>query len=221
MRSPLAGRTGKAGGADGTAVGSRQPPTSVSLTAEETFDGRFAAELRLWDAIDDGTLCPFQYFGVHDDVDLTGVRWARGHYDLSELENVYTGNDMRLAKVLKGPRYKKQDYLDTIFLVSKLMKMLRTEGPIALEPHVEDPKSSAVFADYPRLLADHTLVNLIAVILLLLWIYYKAFVFLLGGEVAETYDLMRMRRFLPGMIRSRAFIFVDEGRLAERQYFKH
>jgi len=36
--------------------------------------------------------------------------------------------------------------------------------------------------------------NLIAVLLLLLWIYYTAYVFLLGGEVAETYDLMRMRR---------------------------
>ena len=67
-----------------------------------------------------------------------------------------------MAKVLKGPKYKKQDYLDTIFLVSKLMKMLRTDGPIALEPHVEDPKSSAIFAEYPRLLADHTLINLIA-----------------------------------------------------------
>jgi chemotaxis protein MotA len=64
-------------------------------------------------------------------------------------------------KVVKGPKYKKQDYLDTIFLVSKLMKMLRTEGPIALEPHVEDPASSAIFAEYPRLLADHTLINLI------------------------------------------------------------
>ncbi|HWC72773.1 MAG TPA: YihY/virulence factor BrkB family protein [Gemmatimonadales bacterium] len=39
-----------------------------------------------------------------------------------------------------------------------------------------------------------TSANLIAVLLLLLWIYYTAFVFLLGGEVAETYDLMRMRR---------------------------
>ena len=66
------------------------------------------------------------------------------------------------AKIFKGPKYKKQDYLDTIFLVSKLMKMLRTEGPIALEPHVEDPKSSALFAEYPRLLADHALINLIA-----------------------------------------------------------
>eukprot|EP01037_Dinobryon_pediforme_P022710 gene22710-23947_t len=67
-----------------------------------------------------------------------------------------------LMKVFKGPKYKKQDYLDVIFLVSKLMKMLRTEGPIALEPHVEDPASSAVFAEYPRLLSDHTLTNLIA-----------------------------------------------------------
>ncbi|MEH3122895.1 MAG: flagellar motor stator protein MotA [Sphingomonas phyllosphaerae] len=67
-----------------------------------------------------------------------------------------------LGKVFKGPVYKKQDYLDVIFLVSKLMKMLRMEGPIALEPHVEDPKSSAVFAEYPKLLKDHTLVNLIA-----------------------------------------------------------
>jgi chemotaxis protein MotA len=64
-------------------------------------------------------------------------------------------------KVVKGPKYKKQDYLDTIFLVSKLMKMLRTEGPIALEPHVEDPASSAIFAEYPRLLADPSLINLI------------------------------------------------------------
>src|SRR5258706_400393 len=67
-----------------------------------------------------------------------------------------------LAKIFKGPKYGKQDYLDTIFLLSKLMKMLRTEGPIALEPHVEDPNSSAIFAQYPRLLSDHALVNLIA-----------------------------------------------------------
>ena len=67
-----------------------------------------------------------------------------------------------MGKIFKGPKYKKQDYLDVIFLVSKLMKMLRPEGPIALEPHVEDPKSSSVFAEYPRLVADHTLVNLIA-----------------------------------------------------------
>ncbi|MET0238619.1 MAG: flagellar motor stator protein MotA [Sphingobium sp.] len=66
-----------------------------------------------------------------------------------------------LAKVFKGPAYKKQDYLDCIFLVSKLMKMLRVEGPVALEPHIEDPKGSAVFGEYPKLLKDSALIHLI------------------------------------------------------------
>jgi len=36
--------------------------------------------------------------------------------------------------------------------------------------------------------------NVVALILFLLWVYYTAYLFLLGGEVAETYDLVRMRR---------------------------
>ena len=66
-----------------------------------------------------------------------------------------------LAKVFKGPQYKKQDYLDCIFLVSKLMKMLKTEGPVAVEPHIEDPANSTLFSEYPRLLKDQVLVHLI------------------------------------------------------------
>jgi chemotaxis protein MotA len=67
-----------------------------------------------------------------------------------------------LGKVFKGPAYKKQDYLDCIFLVSKLMKMLRVDGPVAVEPHIEDPASSSIFSEYPKLLKDKTLVHLIS-----------------------------------------------------------
>ena len=66
-----------------------------------------------------------------------------------------------LGKVFKGPKYKKQDYLDCILLVSTLMKMMRTEGPVAVEPHIEDPKNSTIFQQYPKLLTDDTLVHLI------------------------------------------------------------
>jgi chemotaxis protein MotA len=66
-----------------------------------------------------------------------------------------------LGKIFKGPTYRKQDYLETIFLVSSLMKMLRTDGPVALEPHIEDPQSSPIFNQYPKLLKDQTLVHLI------------------------------------------------------------
>ena len=49
----------------------------------------------------------------------------------------------------------------------------------------------ARFVTFDRLASD---ANLIAFLLFILWIYYTAYVFLLGGEVAETYDLIRMRR---------------------------
>jgi chemotaxis protein MotA len=67
-----------------------------------------------------------------------------------------------MGKIFKGPRYARQDYLDCIFLVARLMKMLRTDGPVAVEPHIEDPKSSAIFGEYPKLLQDDILVHLIA-----------------------------------------------------------
>lgn len=47
------------------------------------------------------------------------------------------------------------------------------------------------FVTFDRVASD---ANLIGVLLFILWIYYTAYVFLLGGEVAETYDLIRMRR---------------------------
>jgi len=83
---------------------------------------------------------------------------------------ILAGNSMKevkqlgggVMKIFKGPKYNKKDYLDTIFLVSSLMKMLRTDGPVALEPHIEDPKSSSIFGQYPKLLKDTTLVHLIS-----------------------------------------------------------
>ncbi|MCQ2531056.1 MAG: DUF3427 domain-containing protein [Lachnospiraceae bacterium] len=59
----------------------------------EYFDGRIAAEIRLPEAIERKLLCPFQYFGVSDDVDLSQVKWTRGGYDKSELSNIFSLNN--------------------------------------------------------------------------------------------------------------------------------
>ena len=56
------------------------------------FDHRVAAEIRLPEAIDRKLLCPFQYFGVSDTVDLTDLHWVRGGYDKHELSNLYSMN---------------------------------------------------------------------------------------------------------------------------------
>ena len=65
------------------------------------------------------------------------------------------------GKVFKGPKYKKDDYLSTIFVVSKIMKTLKSEGAVALEAHIENPEASAIFGEYPALLKDHDLLHLI------------------------------------------------------------
>ena len=77
-----------------------QPKILLGLTATpermdgksilDYFDGRIAAEIRLPEAIDRKLLCPFQYFGVADTVDLTDLRWVRGGYDKSQLSNLYS-----------------------------------------------------------------------------------------------------------------------------------
>jgi superfamily II DNA or RNA helicase len=54
------------------------------------FENRIAAEIRLPEAIDRKLLCPFQYFGVTDSVDLDSLRWSVGGYDKGELSRIYT-----------------------------------------------------------------------------------------------------------------------------------
>ena len=73
------------------------------------FGGRMASEVRLWEAIDEGELVPFQYFGIHDDVSLAALEWKRGGYVSDELDNVYTGNDFRVLKILEAIRTRVTD----------------------------------------------------------------------------------------------------------------
>jgi uncharacterized BrkB/YihY/UPF0761 family membrane protein len=49
----------------------------------------------------------------------------------------------------------------------------------------------ANFATFERVLSN---ANAIALLLFVLWVYLMAFIFVAGGEVAQTYDLMRRQR---------------------------
>ena len=83
------------------------PERTDGADVREWFDGRTAVELRLWEALEQGLLAPFQYFGLHDDVALEQVRWKRGRgYDVTELTNVYTGDDHRVRLILQAVRDK-------------------------------------------------------------------------------------------------------------------
>jgi superfamily II DNA or RNA helicase len=68
----------------------------------EWFDERIAVELRLWEAIDQGFLVPFQYFGVADGTNLSQLTWRRGGYAPEELSDLLTNDDLRVAKLLEA-----------------------------------------------------------------------------------------------------------------------
>lgn len=60
------------------------------------FGNRFAAEIRLPEALEEKLLCPFHYFGVADPIAINGEQfWRNGKYDASALENVYVLDNVR------------------------------------------------------------------------------------------------------------------------------
>ncbi|WP_328845943.1 DUF3427 domain-containing protein [Streptomyces sp. NBC_00258] len=73
---------------------------------DEFFEGRIAAEMRLWEALENDLLCPFHYFGIPDGTDLTNLGWQKGTYADRELGNLYTGDHARARIVVKQIRDK-------------------------------------------------------------------------------------------------------------------
>ena len=65
------------------------------------------------------------------------------------------------AKVFSGPKFKQQDYVDVLCLMFALLKLTKTKGVIAVEPHIEKPADSKLFQAYPKIAADHFALDLI------------------------------------------------------------
>ncbi|MGH8156083.1 MAG: flagellar motor stator protein MotA [Rhodanobacteraceae bacterium] len=66
-----------------------------------------------------------------------------------------------VGSLVKGPTYRQQDYVDLLSLLYDIFAVMRKQGVLALEQHIEDPQSSPVFSAYPRLLREHCLVEFI------------------------------------------------------------
>ncbi|WP_179374731.1 DUF3427 domain-containing protein [Winogradskyella wichelsiae] len=66
----------------------------------EDFDNKIAAEIRLPEAMNRKLLCPFQYFGITDSIDLSNVKWIKGRYVASELTDIYTESDRRVGEII-------------------------------------------------------------------------------------------------------------------------
>ncbi|HVO03259.1 MAG TPA: flagellar motor stator protein MotA [Candidatus Cybelea sp.] len=60
-----------------------------------------------------------------------------------------------LKRSLKGPTYKKKDYVELLSLLYQVFRLAKTKGMLALEQHVEKPDESTLFAQFPAILKNH------------------------------------------------------------------
>jgi len=84
-----------------TATPERSDGQSLGPYFDPRPDGSPAVSLRLWDALDQQLLAPFEYYATADDTDLTAVEWGRGS-EIAQLSNVISGNDIRARTVVNA-----------------------------------------------------------------------------------------------------------------------
>jgi chemotaxis protein MotA len=60
---------------------------------------------------------------------------------------------------LTGGGPKKKDYEELLHMMFRLFQIFRKDGPQAVEKHIENPKESDIFKDYPSFLKNHHAVH--------------------------------------------------------------
>ncbi|WP_114953957.1 flagellar motor stator protein MotA [Sphingosinicella terrae] len=66
-----------------------------------------------------------------------------------------------IVQAFKGARWKDDDYRDLLTLLFALLATFKKGGATAIEKHLDDPAESPIFSRYPRILADHHLVEFV------------------------------------------------------------
>jgi chemotaxis protein MotA len=86
----------------------------------------------------------------------------------SALGAFFTSNPTKIVKAsfsgalatIKGPRYKREDYVQLLKLLYDVLMKIRKEGLMAIESSLE-AKNGGLFKNYPKIAADHHLAEFI------------------------------------------------------------
>jgi len=80
---------------------------------------------------------------------------AFGAFVISNPGKVIKGSFSATLGLLKGSKYGKKEYLELLSLMYDIFQTSRKEGMMAIEEHIEEPDSSAIFSKYPKVIKDH------------------------------------------------------------------
>lgn len=109
-------------------------------------------------------LCVFGAYSVHGDlivlwqplefVIILGA--AFGAFITSNTKANIKQTIKGFKRALKGPTYKKADYIELLSVLYQIFKLAKTKGMLALEQHVENPQESNLFQRFPAFMNDQS-----------------------------------------------------------------
>lgn len=80
---------------------------------------------------------------------------AVGTFLIANKGDVVKGALGDVKRVVTGPHWRTEDYRDLLSLMFLILRLLKTKGILALEPHIERPDESALFGRFPKIRDDH------------------------------------------------------------------
>ncbi len=86
---------------------------------------------------------------------------ALGAFLISNPPKVVKASFAGALGLFKGPRYRREDYVDLLKLIYDILVKIRKSGMLAVETDVEAPAKSQLFSQYPRILGDHHMLEFI------------------------------------------------------------
>jgi len=80
---------------------------------------------------------------------------AIGAFITGNTKTIISGTGKSFGRMMKGPRHKKETFLELLSLMHQVFKLARSKGNLVLEKHIENPEESDLFTQYPAITSDH------------------------------------------------------------------
>ena len=84
---------------------------------------------------------------------------AAGAFLVANPSKVIKSTLKALPSLLRGSRYSKSLYMETLALLFEILAKVRKEGLMSIEGDVESPEQSPIFSKYPMVTSDHHVVE--------------------------------------------------------------
>jgi len=94
-----------------------------------------------------GLFQPFEFLII--------VGAAIGAFITGNTKTIISGTGKLFGRMMKGPRHKKETFLELLSLMHQVFKLARSKGNLVLEKHIENPEESELFTQYPAITSDH------------------------------------------------------------------